>query len=193
MCGVVSPVRAETYDRGGANVCIGVQKRERMVHYLPGSRWWLIAAAASLSLSNGGVMARDTNDTFSQAEVVAGHASYHGYCAGCHGDELQGGGLQGGGDAPQLTGPNFNQDWSKYTIRILYQYVSKTMPDGLAGDLSAKTYRDILSFLLAANGAKPGAKPFNPDSGTKIGDIADGRIVTAVADAPIDAQTSAEH
>ena len=151
----------------------------------------LAVAVAVLFLSNSDGLAQDTPSPFTQAEVVAGHAGYHDYCAGCHGDELQGAGLQGGGDAPQLTGPNFNQDWSKQTIRVLYQYVSKTMPDGLAGDLSAKAYYNILSFLLAANGAKPGSAPFNPDSDIKIGDIADGHIVTAVTNAPIDAQAGA--
>lgn len=145
------------------------------------------------SLSNSGGLAQNTSSPFTQAEVVAGHASYHDYCAGCHGDELQGGGLQGGGDAPQLTGPNFNQDWSKQTIRVLYQYVSKTMPDGLAGDLSPKAYRDILSFLLAANGAKPGSAPFNPNSDIRIGDVANGHIVTAVTNAPIDPPAGTAH
>ncbi|HEX4636669.1 MAG TPA: hypothetical protein VH189_10845, partial [Rhizomicrobium sp.] len=67
---------------------------------------------------------------------------------------------------------------------------SKTMPDGLAGDLSVKTYSNIVSFLLAANGAKPGQDRFDPNSSTKIGDIADGRIVTMVTDAPIDAKAA---
>jgi hypothetical protein len=101
---------------------------------------------------------------------------------------LQGGGVQGGGDAPPLTGLLFNQDFSKSTVRELYRFVSKTMPDGLAGDLSAKTYADILSFVLAANGARPGPLSFNPRSGIRIGDIANGRLVTSVTNAPIGAQ-----
>lgn len=138
-------------------------------------------------LSFGPGFAQNAVSPFTQAEVTAGHAGYHGYCAGCHGDHLQGGGSQGGADAPPLTGGNFNQDWSKYTIQVLYRYVSKTMPDGLAGDLKAKTYREILAFVLAANGAKPGSVPFDPNSGIRIGDIANGRLVTAVTDAPMSA------
>jgi hypothetical protein len=99
---------------------------------------------------------------------------------------LQGGGLQGGSDAPPLTGATFKQDWSKYTVRVLYRFVSKTMPEGLEGDLSAKAYSNILSFVLAANGASPGAEPFNPESSLKIGDIANGQTVTAVINAPIE-------
>jgi hypothetical protein len=145
------------------------------------------------SVTSGVDWAQGVSSPFTQAEVIAGHASYHGYCAGCHGDELQGGGAQGGGDAPQLTGPNFNQDWSKQTIHVLYNYVSKTMPDGLAGDLSPKTYSNILAFLLAANGAKAGSTPFDPNSGIRIGDIANGHLVTTVTAAPIDPQGGAAH
>lgn len=149
----------------------------------------LVAAISIMSLSDN-ALAQPSSNPFNQAEVIAGYASYHGYCAGCHGDQLQGGGVQGG-DAPPLTGAIFVHDWSKYTIRVLYQFISKTMPDGLAGDLSAKTYSNIISFVLAANGAKPGRETFDPNSSTKIGDIADGRIVAAVTDAPIDAQARA--
>ncbi len=144
-------------------------------------------AAAMVILSACAVadLAQAAPRTFTQAQVMAGHASYHDYCSGCHGDNLQGGGLQGGSDAPPLTGAFFAQDWSKYTIRTFYQYVSKDMPAGLEGDLSAKTYADILSFLLAANGAKPGAQPLDPNSSVKIGDIADGKTVASILGAPI--------
>lgn len=149
--------------------------------------WCFVVALAVPFLFMGDCFAQQSSSPFTPTEVKAGHASYHDYCAGCHGDDLQGAGLQGAGDAPPLTGPNFNQDWSKNTIRTLFQFVSKTMPDGLAGDLSTKTYYNIVSFLLAANGAKAGSTPFNPNSSTKIGDIANGVIVTAVTNAPIEA------
>jgi cytochrome c len=166
---------------------------QRKLNYLWRGLKGVATGIAICSLSNGDGLAQNTSSPFTQIEVMAGHADYHDYCAGCHGDELQGGGLQGGGDAPQLTGPNFNQDWSKQTIHVLYRYASQTMPDGLEGDLSAKSYSDILSFLLAANGAKPGSVPFDPDSDIKIGDIANGMLVTAVTDAPVDAQAKAMH
>jgi mono/diheme cytochrome c family protein len=129
---------------------------------------------------------------FTKAQVTAGHASYHGYCSGCHRDNLAGGGLEGGSDAPPLTGALFRANWSKYTIRTLYQYVSKDMPAGLEGDLSPKTYADIVSFLLAANGAKAGKAPLDPNSPIKIGDIADGHTVAAVVNAPIESRTQGQ-
>ena len=146
---------------------------------------WVGFCLALLPLSGCDGGQRAPPSQFTQAEVTAGHASFHDYCAGCHGDYLQGGGLEGGSDAPPLAGPTFRQDWSKYTIQVLYRFVSKTMPEGLEGDLSAKTYSNILSFVLAANGARPGSEPFNPGSGLKISDIANGQTVMAVINAPI--------
>jgi mono/diheme cytochrome c family protein len=153
----------------------------------------LVVGLIFLILSMEESLAQQSNSPFTQDEVKAGHVGYHGNCAGCHGDNLQGGGLGGGGDAPPLTGALFNQDWSKYTIKTLYQYVSKTMPDGLAGDLSANTYSQIVSFLLAANGAKAGPTAFDPNSNITIGDIANGVTVYAVTNAPLDEQAEPQH
>ena len=152
----------------------------------------LVAGLFPLVLSGCDGARRAPPSPFTQAEVTAGHAGFHDYCAGCHGDHLQGGGLEGGSDAPPLTGPGFKADWSKYTIQVLYRFVSKTMPEGLEGDLSARTYSNILSFVLAANGAKPGEEPFNPGSNLKIGDIANGQTVMAVINAPIERADTAQ-
>ena len=146
----------------------------------------LAAAVIALSLSSSASLAQKSKGPFTQAEVVAGRANYQGYCAGCHGEYLQ-----GFTDAPPLTGATFKFDWSKYTIRRLYEFVSKTMPQGLEGDLSAQTYSSIIAFLLAANGAKAGSAALNPNSAIRIGDVADGNTVSAVVNAPIDPRTRA--
>jgi hypothetical protein len=72
----------------------------------------LVAAVIALSLSSSASLAQKSRAPFTQAEVVAGRANYQGYCAGCHGEYLQ-----GFADAPPLTGATFKFDWSKYTIR----------------------------------------------------------------------------
>lgn len=174
--GAGAPLQADLMEGGGA----------KMGRYF--SRLWcgvIVVAALSLNACDGTKKA--SNSSFTQAEVAAGHASYHNYCSGCHRDDLQGGGLQGGSDAPPLTGVTFKNDWSKYSIHVLYRFVSKTMPEGLEGDLSPSTYSNIISFILAANGAKSGATAFNPNSNTKIGNIANGQTVTAVIEEPIGA------
>ncbi len=143
----------------------------------------LALAVPAILLSNTYSLAQDASSPFTLAQVTTGHMSYQFYCASCHGEDLQ-----GGGDAPPLAGPFFNHNWSKWSVSMLYQFTSQSMPQGLEGELSAETYSNIVSFLLAANGAKPGSTPFDPKSGVKIGDIADGRIATAVINAPVDPQ-----
>jgi hypothetical protein len=59
------------------------------------------------------------------------------------------------------------------------------MPQGLEGDLKPEEYASIIAYLLAANGAKPGAAPFTGKSDVKIGDITNGRIVPSVVNAPV--------
>lgn len=131
--------------------------------------------ATFLSMSGVPTLAQNATGPFTRAQVAAGHDDYLAYCANCHGANLA-----GDGDAPPLTGEAFAFDWAPRTIREFYQFISATMPDGLAGDLSSDTYFNIISFLLAANGAKPGPAPFNNESNVKIGAIANGQIVTAV-------------
>jgi hypothetical protein len=61
----------------------------------------------------------------------------------------------------------------------VYAFVSTAMPQGLAGDLSPEICSDIIAYILAANGAKPGPAPFNSNSNIKIGAVANGQIVPA--------------
>lgn len=117
---------------------------------------------------------------FNNAEVTAGHTIYVNYCSQCHLETLL-----GQGDAPPLTGGLFRQDWSKYTIRQLYQFVSNAMPQGLEGDLKPEEYSDVIAFLLAANGAQPDGTRFDPGSNVVIGSIANGMLVPAIVNAPI--------
>jgi cytochrome c len=117
---------------------------------------------------------------FTQAEVTAGHASYVAYCASCHGETLQ-----GGGDAPPLGGGFFSADWSKYNIAKLYAFVSNAMPQGLEGELKPEEYSDIIAFLLAADGARPGTAAFDKNSSVTIGSIISGVTAPAVINAPV--------
>jgi mono/diheme cytochrome c family protein len=132
-----------------------------------------LAATAFLSVS--GAEAQDVPAPFTQSQVVAGHKDYFTYCGECHGDNLA-----GSGEVPPLTGESFSANWSQKNIHDFYAFVSTAMPQGLAGDLSAEKYSGIIAYILAANGAKPGPAPFNKDSMTKIGDVANGQIVPAV-------------
>lgn len=86
----------------------------------------------------------------------------------------------GGGGAPALTGPNFQEDWLNKSAGQLFNFASSNMPLNFAGLLPRETYVNIVSFILAVNGARPGPNAFTGNSDVRIGAIADGKTVTAV-------------
>jgi S-disulfanyl-L-cysteine oxidoreductase SoxD len=138
------------------------------------SRPMKFLALAALILGLQSAQAQEPSP-FTQAQVLAGHKDYYTYCGECHGDNLA-----GSGEVPPLTGDTFNGDWSNKSIHDFYAFVSTAMPQGLAGDLSPESYSNIIAYILAANGAKPGAAPFDRNSTVKLGTITDGKIVPSV-------------
>ena len=137
-----------------------------------------LAAMAVLFLC-GSAMAQSAGP-FTQGQVVAGHKNFQTYCAGCHGDNLL-----GGGEVPPLTGALFNTDWSKQSVGGFFAYISNAMPQGLEGDLTPEEYATITAYVMAANGAKPGTAAFAGKSDIKIGTIANGKIDPAIVSAPV--------
>src|ERR1700760_3095753 len=136
------------------------------------SRQRKLIVFAAIILGAQSALAQDATSPFTQEQVAAGHKDYYTYCGECHGDDLA-----GNGEVPPLTGETFNADWSTKSIHDFYAFVSSAMPQGLAGDLSPQSYSSIIAYILAANGAKPGAVPLSKDSSVKLGAIADGKIV----------------
>jgi alcohol dehydrogenase (cytochrome c) len=135
----------------------------------------ILLLAAAIALNGSEALAQTDPGPFTKAQVTAGRAAFMANCAGCHGPALT-----GAGDAPALTGPGFNASWALRSTRELWQFIAASMPYGNAGNLSDETYTNVVAFLLAANGARPGPKPFTQDTGVKIDSIADGQTVTAV-------------
>jgi len=84
--------------------------------------------------------------------------------------------LSGGGEAPSLAGGNFVKSWGGRSTRELYDYLRSAMPLGKGGSLSDQTYQNILAFLLEANGATAGGKPFTAETDVKIGNVANGQM-----------------
>lgn len=138
------------------------------------------AAATILSMIGAYAYGRDAPGAFTQAQVTAGRKDYLTNCASCHGADLGGSNVDSEDQPPPLTGETFNIDMANETIDGLYKFISTSMPNGNAGSLSPQTYRDILSFLLAANGAKSGPSPLNDESDVKIVTIANGQLVPTV-------------
>src|SRR6266404_2163008 len=118
--------------------------------------------AAAITLFNTGNAVPQTGGLFTAAQVAAGHAAFLENCASCHNKTLQ-----GGGEAPPLVGSAFIGSWGKRGADELYGVIKASMPMGNAGSLSPETYQQIVAFILAANGAAPGASAFTGENKDK--------------------------
>jgi alcohol dehydrogenase (cytochrome c) len=87
-------------------------------------------------------------------QAAAGQSAYQANCASCHRADLA-----GGGEAPQLAGPNFMKTWGARPATELISYMQSAMPPSNPGGLGAKTYGDLAAFILQMNGKVSGALP----------------------------------
>jgi mono/diheme cytochrome c family protein len=137
-------------------------------------RFAALLAAAMFSITGAGAQEAGP---FTLQQAAAGRLAFLGNCTGCHGASMGGG---GGGGAPALTGHDFQEDWLNKSAGQLFRFASTNMPLNNAGMLPRDTYVDLVAFILAVNGARPGPAAFTGDSDVRIGAIADGRTVAAV-------------
>jgi alcohol dehydrogenase (cytochrome c) len=137
-------------------------------------------ALAACALAWGSWVAAAQQDTgpFTSGQASQGHKDYSSACAACHHENLS-----GGGEAPSLAGGNFLKSWGTRSTRELYDYIHSAMPLGKGGSLSDKTYENIVAFLLEANGATPGGKPFTADTEVTIGNVTNGLMPAGIAHA----------
>jgi len=108
-------------------------------------------SALGLILLGAGAVALEEGP-FTMAQATAGRALYAANCAACHGAQLR-----GAGEAPALMGSSFMAAWGSRSTEELYNLVKASMPYGNGNSLDAATYRNIVAYVLASNGAKAGA------------------------------------
>jgi hypothetical protein len=77
-------------------------------------------------------------------------------CAGCHT-------LTPDGNRP-LSGETFWQSNTQKSVAELLAYVSKNMPNGNGGSLSAESYNDLVALILKSNGFPTGTSELTPAS-----------------------------
>src|SRR5256714_8860606 len=122
----------------------------------------LCTSILSASLLGASAIALE-NGPFTVDQSRAGRALYAANCAACHGPELK-----GAGEAPPLAGSTFIAAWGNRSTEELYNLVKASMPYGNGNSLEADTYRRIVAYVLAANGAQPGIKLFSGSESIKI-------------------------
>jgi len=139
-----------------------------------------VVLAAVLTVLGAGPAATQATGPFTADQVTAGHAAFLENCASCHNRTLQ-----GGGEAPPLAGSAFIGSWGKRGADELYRVIKASMPMGNGDSLPPATYQQIVAFILAANGAAPGASPFTGENKDKISGFATGKTPAGLLDAPV--------
>ncbi len=85
---------------------------------------------------------------YTDSQAKRGQAEYEMSCAKCHeGADV---------DGPPLTGDPFIDRWREDKLTSLFIFVRTQMPRDTPGKLPEADYRDILAFLLQANGYPAG-------------------------------------
>lgn len=95
---------------------------------------------------------------YTEAQAERGQVLYTESCSRCHAPDLR-----GDNTSPSLVGMSFTFLWGGSTLGALSEQIQKQMPTDRPGSLSAKTYRDILAFVLRANSYPAGTKELEAD------------------------------
>jgi alcohol dehydrogenase (cytochrome c) len=121
---------------------------------------WLLATACGIYLSSTLAWAQEfasAPPSFSAVQVARGKTAYGDNCQSCHGDNLDDGEF-----GPPIKGPSFQSHWQKQAPASLFAFLMRKMPPSDPGMLSQQTYADIESYILQANGGKPGSTELSP-------------------------------
>jgi S-disulfanyl-L-cysteine oxidoreductase SoxD len=134
----------------------------------------LLTVAAAMLGGLASAQAADAVGPFNQAQVSAGRIAFLAHCGGCHNSYLL------GNSGPPLAGPSFVEDWSAKSTGQLFRFASTNMPFNAPGSLPQETYLNLIAFILAVNGAKPGLAALRTHSDVNIGSIISGDLVVPV-------------
>jgi len=93
---------------------------------------------------------------YTEAQATRAMGVFGANCAGCHT-------LTPDGNRP-LSGETFWQSNTQKSVAELLAYVSKNMPNGNGGSLSAESYNDLVALILKSNGFPTGTSELTPAS-----------------------------
>jgi mono/diheme cytochrome c family protein len=102
----------------------------------------LVVLQAWILVSAQGRTARD--GVYTEAQAKRGETVYTQQCAGCHGPDLS-----GDGQAPSLTGQDFDREWTDMPLNDMALRISTSMPADAPGTLKPAEVADLVAFLLS--------------------------------------------
>src|SRR5215468_3039987 len=120
---------------------------------------------------------------YTEQQAARGALSFTSYCARCHG-----GTTNGVEEEKSLAGERFWKSFRESTVDHLLDYVSRNMPNGTGGTLSASEYADLVAFILSRNAIPPGTSELTKEAAVGIqiiaksgpGELPDGTLVRVV-------------
>ena len=131
----------------------------------------LVAAAVALvgAAGSGASSAADQDPAakrsikdgvYTEIQANRGEREYGRTCEHCHGAGLEGDAAK---EIPPLVSDQFMRKWNGKSLKELFDLLSRSMPADNRGSLSARTYTDLVAYLLRANDAPAGTSAL-PDS-----------------------------
>lgn len=131
-----------------------------------------LAGAATLAVSELAAAPQTKtvwDGVFTEQQAARGAITFSASCSRCHSSNPN-----GGEEGRRLAGDPFWQSYRESTVDHLLDFVSKNMPNGAPGSLSARDYADLVAFILSQNGLPAGPAELTKDSAAGIQIIAKG-------------------
>lgn len=97
---------------------------------------------------------------YTELQANRGEREYGRSCEHCHGAGLEGDSAK---EIPALVSDPFVRNWNGKNLKELFDLLSRSMPADNRGSLTARTYTDLIAYLLRANDAPAGSSAL-PDS-----------------------------
>src|ERR1041384_4929072 len=149
----------------------------------------LVGAAVTTALQPSAIAQNKTvwDGVYTEEQAARGATSFTANCSRCHSASTS-----DGEGARSLAGDPFWKSFRESTVDRLLDYVSRNMPNGAGGSLSASTYADLVAFILSKNALPAGTSELTKDSAAGIqiiaqtgpGELPDGTLVRVVGCLP---------
>jgi cytochrome c553 len=119
-----------------------------------------VSSASSAADQDPAVKRSIKDGVYTEIQANRGEREYGRTCEHCHGAGLEG---DTGREIPALVSDSFMRNWNGKSLKELFETLSRSMPADNRGSLSARTYTDLIAYLLRANEAPAGSSAL-PDS-----------------------------
>ena len=125
-------------------------------------RWLLLPLLFVFSVATAAAQSADSSAStgksvwkgvYTEEQAARGDAEHQNNCSTCHGTE-------------KYAGEAFTKNWVGRTVFDLFDQIRTTMPDDNPGGLTTQQYKDIVAYILKANGIPAGTDslPGDPEA-----------------------------